>query len=232
MNFSNWLMFTDPQTFVVSLIVIILSISLHEFGHAISADYLGDDTPRRQGRITLWPDKHFDPIGFLFMFVTLNAGMGVGWGKPVMVNFHRLRHPRRDMLLVAACGPLMNLILATIAGIILRLSYVTGHSDWLLSDATRSGMSIAGHFVYEFLSINLALMFFNLIPIHPLDGSKIVSSLLPTHQAVQYERTVGQYGMYIIFGLCWLLPDSIWTIIGPPVHAMMHFLGGPLVMGN
>ena len=228
MFFDQWLIFTHPQTFLVALIVIVLSISLHEFGHAISADRLGDDTPRRQGRITLWPDKHFDPIGFLFMFVTLNIGRGIGWGKPVMVDFYRLRHPRRDMLLVAACGPLMNLILAAIAGLILRFSYATGNVQWLVNDATWDGYSIAGKFVFEFLSINLALMFFNLIPVHPLDGSKILSSLLPTHQAVSYERMLAQYGPLILMAVCWMVPGAIWTIIGPPVSAMMRLLGGPL----
>jgi Zn-dependent protease len=229
---NEWLMFTHPQTFVVALIVIVVSISLHEFGHAISADRLGDDTPRRQGRVTLWPDKHFDPIGFIFILVTLNLGRGIGWGKPVMVDFYRLRHPRRDMFLVAACGPLMNLILATVAGLILRISYTSGHTQWLISDTSWDGSSIAGNFVFEFLSINLALMFFNLIPVHPLDGSKILSSLLPTHQAVQYERMLAQYGPMILMAICWLAPDAIWTIIGPPVSAMMHFLGGPMVAGG
>src|SRR5579862_4347093 len=106
---NEWLMFRDPEAFVVQLVVIVLSIALHEFGHAISADRLGDDTPRRQGRVTLWPDKHFDPIGFIMILVTLNIGRGLGWGKPVMVDFYKLRLPRRDMLLVAVCGPLMNL---------------------------------------------------------------------------------------------------------------------------
>jgi Zn-dependent protease len=230
--FNNWLMFTDPRTFVVSLIVIILSISLHEFGHAISADRLGDDTPRRQGRITLWPDKHFDPVGFAFMFITLNIGIGIGWGKPVMVDFYRLRHPRRDMFLVAACGPLMNLILATVAGIILRISFMTGHTAWIDDASARNLHSIAYDFVSSFLYINLALMFFNLIPVHPLDGSKILSSMLPTHQAVAFERTVGQYGPLVLLIVCWMLPGAIGTIIGPPIRAMAHLLVGSMDMGG
>jgi Zn-dependent protease len=222
---SNWLIFQDPQLFLISLIVIILSISLHEFGHAISADRLGDDTPRRQGRVTLWPDKHFDPVGFIFILVTLNMGRGLGWGKPVQVDTFRLRHPRRDMLIVALCGPLMNLLLAVLAGLVLRIAFGTGHETWLVHPLTGE-YTVTGNFVAEFLSINLALMFFNLIPVHPLDGSKILSSLLPVEQAIRYDRFIGVYGPLIIMGIAWLAPSAIWTIIGPAVHTMARLLGG------
>jgi Zn-dependent protease len=221
----------DPRAFLVSLIVIILSITLHEFGHAISADRLGDDTPRRQGRITLWPDKHFDLVGFLFMIFTLLSGHGMGWGKPVQVDTRRLRHPRRDMLIVAACGPLMNLILATIAGLILRVSIGTNHMDWLMSDTARNGSSLAGEFLFQCLSINLSLMFFNLIPVHPLDGSKILSSLLPIHQAINFDRMVGMYGPIALMVICWMRPGIIWMIIGPAVSSTAHLLAGPGVLG-
>src|SRR5579871_1098902 len=136
----------DARTFVVSLIVIILSITLHEFGHAISADRLGDDTPRRQGRITLWPDKHFDIFGFVFMVFTLLSGHGMGWGKPVQVDFRRLRNPRRDMFIVAAFGPLMNLLIAIVAAVIIRIAVASGHPEWLFSETTASGQSLTGQF--------------------------------------------------------------------------------------
>ena len=104
-------MFTniDIPLIIVSIVVTVLSISLHEFGHAISADKLGDDTPRREGRITLWPDKHFDPFGFFMIVFTSFGGRGLGWGKPVMVQPRHFRRPRRDMVVVAVCGPVMNL---------------------------------------------------------------------------------------------------------------------------
>ena len=222
---ENWLMFREPKTFLVELIVIVLSITLHEFGHAISADRLGDDTPRRQGRITLWPDKHFDIAGFLMMIVTINVGRGLGWGKPVQVNFYQLRHPRRDMLITALCGPLMNLILAVIAGLILRFSTATGHTDWLASELTGE-WSLTGQFVFYCLQINLGLMFFNLIPIHPLDGSKILSSLLPIEQAQRYDRFIGQYGPFLILIIAFGAPQIIGQVIGPAVNSMARALAG------
>jgi Zn-dependent protease len=222
---NGLVMFRDPKLFLIELIVIVLSITLHEFGHAISADRLGDDTPRRQGRVTLWPDKHFDPIGFIMILVTLNFGRGLGWGKPVMVNFNRLRHPRRDMLLVAIFGPIMNLILAVIAGLIIRISLSTHHVAWM-ADMTTGEYSTLGMFVDAFLSINLGLMFFNLIPIHPLDGSKILSSLLPLDHAVRYDRFMGQFGPMIIMLVCFVKPELLGMVIGPAIVSTTRILIG------
>src|SRR5947207_5553335 len=91
----------DPHRFLVNLLVVILSITVHEFAHALAADRIGDDTPRRQGRLTLLPTEHFDPLGFLMIVFTSISGMGMGWGKPVEVNPARFRHPRRDMIIIA-----------------------------------------------------------------------------------------------------------------------------------
>jgi Zn-dependent protease len=210
----------DLQSFLIGLIVIIISISLHEFGHAISADRLGDDTPRRQGRVTLWPDKHFDPVGFIMIIFTLLAGFGLGWGKPVMVNPGNFRHPRRDMVIVAAFGPLMNLLLALFFGLILRFAYATGHTDWL-------GQT-SGAFVFQFLLTNLGLMFFNLIPVHPLDGSKILSGLLPLDQAIRYDRFVGQYGPLVLIVLAFSGGRIIGQVISPAViHTARLIIGAP-----
>ncbi len=225
---QDLLMFRDPEYFLVQIIVIILSISLHEFGHAISADMLGDDTPRSQGRVTLWPDKHFDPIGFILIFVTINAGRGLGWGKPVQVNINRLRHPRRDMLLVAAAGPLMNLILAVIAGIIMRVSFSTGHDQWLDQNLSGQYATVSGAFVTAFLTLNLSLMFFNLIPIHPLDGSKILSSLLPIDLSISFDRFIGQWGPFLILSLCWISPGTLGSVIGPAVRQSISLLTGQI----
>ena len=222
---NSWLMFRDPQRFVVELVVIVLSIALHEFGHAISADRLGDDTPRRQGRVTLWPDKHLDPFGFLMMFITINTGFGIGWGKPVQVNFRGMRHPRRDMLIVSACGPLMNLFLATIAGLVLRIGSGHGAAAWFY--AANGKLSVSALFAIEFLFINLGLMFFNLIPIHPLDGGKILSSLLPPDQAIVFDRFVGQYGGMLLLALVFLAPQVLGGIIGPAIETTARFIAGP-----
>ena len=177
------------QHFIISIVVLVCSISLHEFGHAMSADYLGDPGPRRDGRITLWPDKHFDPIGFTMLIVTSIAGFGMAWGKPVMVNPRYFKSPNRDMMIVTACGPLMNLILALAFGIPLRFALQNG---WFTAG------SLWYAFFMQFLIINLALMFFNLIPIAPLDGSKILSGFLPFSLAVKFDRFMGQYGMMLL----------------------------------
>src|SRR5437016_5273041 len=105
---------------IIFLIVVVASITVHEFAHAITADRLGDDTPRRQGRITLLPTEHFDPLGFVMIVVMAIYGFGLGWGKPVQVNPGSFRHPRRDMILVSAAGPFSNLCIAVVIGLIMR----------------------------------------------------------------------------------------------------------------
>ena len=220
--------------FIVSLIVTVLSITLHEFGHAISADKLGDDTPRREGRITLWPDKHFDPFGFFMIMFTSIAGRGLGWGKPVMVQPRHFRNPRRDMVIVAVCGPVMNLALALLFGLIFRVLLMTHHSAWIFNlnadyDAPYySHFTLPGLFLYAFVTRNLGLMFFNLIPVHPLDGSKILSGLLPINLSINFDRFVGQYGPLLLLGLCFLGPQVIGQVIGPAVIWAFDLIVGPL----
>lgn len=210
----------DPKRFIISLVVVILSITLHEFGHAISADYLGDDTPRRQGRITLWPDKHFDALGFILIVVTSLSGFGIGYGKPVMVNTGRLKHPNRDMMIIAACGPVMNLILAVIFGLVLRIAAATGHEAWI------DGNSISYMFVYAFLFRNLGLMFFNLIPIYPLDGSKILYGLLPARTANAYDAFMSQWGFMILMVLVFTGSRFLGQILGPAVATTASLITG------
>ena len=171
----------DWQKYLIQVIVIILSITLHEFGHAISADRLGDSTPRREGRVTLWPDKHFDPLGLIMILWTSLGGTGLGWGKPVMVNPNNFKHPRRDMMIVAGFGPLMNLLLAIVFGLVLRgavMVHPDSAYDWMEH-------TVSGTFVFSFVWLNLLLMFFNLIPMHPLDGGKLLSNVLPFDQSVK-----------------------------------------------
>lgn len=211
----------DLRHFIISVVVLVCSIALHEFGHAYSADYLGDPGPRRDGRITLWPDKHFDPLGFGMLIVTSIVGFGIAWGKPVVVNPRYFKKPNRDMMIVTACGPLMNLLLALVFGIPLR--FIMERGLWATD-------SIAYQFFFSFLWINLSLMFFNLIPVPPLDGSKILYGLLPYNMAAQYERFMGQYGMLLLILLIVIRTPSgvsaIGYLIGPAVnHAASLILG-------
>lgn len=208
----------DPETFIISIIVIILSIALHEFGHAISADRLGDPGPRRAGRVTLWPDRHFDLLGFILIVITQLSGWGIGWGKPVMVDSRYFRNPRRDMLIVAAFGPLMNLLLAIGAGIFFRIAYAT-HNDAMLQ-------GLGGTFAERFLLINLSLMFFNLLPIHPLDGGKILSGLLPDRLADQYDRFMWQWGSMILMILVLAGRGILSFLLAPAVLSTASILVG------
>lgn len=216
------------QNFIISLIVTVCSITLHEFGHAVSADYLGDPGPRRDSRVNLWPDKHFDPVGFCMIVLTSIFGMGIGWGKPVMVNPRHFRNPRRDMVIVTVCGPLMNLLLALVFGLTMRFIILSGHEASLyLEDGNTTTF---GQFMQAFMMINLGLMFFNLIPIPPLDGSKIFAGLAHADLAYKYERFMGMYGTFLLLVL--IMSQSVGKIIGPAVlHAAVLISGIHLIPG-
>lgn len=168
------------------LFALIVAIPVHEFSHARSAVSNGDDGPRRDGRLTLFPWDHFDPVGALFCMVTVIVGFGIGWGKPVLVNPSALRNPRWDMVKISAWGPFSNLLLAIGFGLPLRFGLVSGPMAQLL---------------FVCMLINLFLMFFNLIPIYPLDGSKILEGFLPEDLAFRYSRFMQQFGMMLLFGL-------------------------------
>lgn len=215
----------DLKQFLISLLVIVLSVGLHEFGHAFTADRLGDPGPRRAGRISLWPDRHWDLTGFLMMMVVLASGWGLGWGKPVMVDKRYFKNPRAGMLITAAAGPLMNLLIALIAGLILRFSAFVIHNGAqisLLGLNSQENVSTTVEIILSFLLINISLMFFNLLPIHPLDGSKVLSALLPARQAEWYDATVGSYGPILLIAL---------VILGRanPSLNILGFLLGPAV---
>lgn len=209
----------DIERILIGIIVLVVSISLHEFGHAYSADRLGDPLPRRQGRVTLWPDKHFDLFGFIMVCFTQIAGFGIGWGKPVQIDGGYFRHPRRDDIIVTACGPLMNLIIATVAGLIIRVLVMTGNETMLAGTVT-------GSFLLQFLIINLGLMFFNLIPIFPLDGFHILRNLLPDPLAQSFARFMYQWGSMILLGLVFFGRDALAIIIGPAIISMAQLLVG------
>ncbi len=185
--------------FGVLLVMLMFSIIVHECSHGIIAYKCGDPTARMLGRITLNPIKHIDPFGTIMLPIMLRL-FGLppfGWAKPVPVNFSNLRHPKRDMIWVAAAGPGSNLMLATL-GILLMvltkqmiLSLPQGLVYMLLSYAS------------YFVLINVLLAVFNLMPIPPLDGSRIMSGLLPYRWAEQYSR-IEPYGFLIIFVLIYL----------------------------
>ena len=189
----------DTKAFVIQLLlslpIILLSLSVHETAHAIAANKLGDPTAKNLGRITLNPIKHLDPIGFLCMLLC-----GFGWANPVPINTRYFKNPRRDMAISAAAGPLSNVILAFIFALLLKVSYsvlpgmITTQTSFELASILVTFLSIG-------VSLNITLAVFNLLPVPPLDGSRMLYVMLPPKQyfgVMKYER-------YISLGIMVLL---------------------------
>ena len=193
------------RTALLSLIAFIVAVTVHEFGHAWMANRLGDDLPRTQGRLTLSPLAHIDLFGTILMpVVAALAPAGfplLAWGKPVMTNPSRYRMPpRAGDLLVSLMGPFMNLVLAALASAAL---WASGQAGLLTAGGAEAGTRY-------FLALNMRLMFFNLLPIPPLDGAALVAGVLP--ESLQgIPRFLRRYGFYLFFillltgGLRWLM---------------------------
>jgi Zn-dependent protease len=195
------------------LITLVVALTVHEFAHAWTADQLGDDTPRLQGRLTLNPLAHLDPLGSLMLIIA-----GFGWARPVVVNAYQLqRRTPAGMMIVAIAGPFANLLLAIVAAIPFRAG--------LLGFGVNS--TFAAQLLAEFIFINLILLFFNLIPIFPLDGEKVADYLLPPGGQAFLAR-IRPYGMYVILGLILLGNfgglDLLGTLIGRPALSVFRLL--------
>jgi Zn-dependent protease len=161
----------DLVDFLITIIALVISVAVHEFAHAWSALQLGDRTAYYQGRVTLHPAAHLDPMGTIMMFFSALTGFGIGWGKPVPVNPLNLKYgPRVGMALTAAAGPLSNILQAIVWGIPLRLAI---HGSLDLPDLAIRALLIA-------FSINIGLALFNLIPLFPLDGFSIIRGAVST----------------------------------------------------
>lgn len=184
-------------TLILSIPGVFIAMTFHEFAHAWMADRLGDDTPRRQGRITLNPFKHMEPIGMLMLLFA-----GFGWGKPVQINpnnFNRTITLRKGNALVALAGPLMNIILAIAFSIIYALLNVFG-GTFLLTELG----NIVQIMIVMTISMNVGLGVFNLIPLPPLDGSKILVAILPKNARDWFESH--EKILYIVFIIIWITP--------------------------
>jgi Zn-dependent protease len=193
---------------IIGLLVLIVSLSVHEAAHAWSASQLGDDTAKRLGRVTLNPVAHIDPIGTLVLpLVAMASGAPlIGWAKPTPVNARNLRQPRRDHILVTAAGPASNLVIAVVAAAALRAG---ARGEWL------------GMLVVEALTLNVLLAVFNMLPLPPLDGGQILMALLPPRVAVRLGFLY-QYGFLILMGL--LVTGALWYLIGPPYYLILSWL--------
>jgi Zn-dependent protease len=205
---------------IIMVLVLLFSLSFHEFAHAFAADKLGDPTAKYLGRLTLDPRAHLDPIGTLLLLLA-----GFGWGKPVPYNPINLRHPKRDSAIVSFAGPLSNFILAGFFALLVHLnksSFVTPLEgvDYIVSPNMFPALieSVLTLLVYY----NLILGFFNLIPVYPLDGFRVVYGLLPINLAAQWEQ-MEQFGIFILLIL--VFTSSIDTFLFPLVTTAMKFLG-------
>jgi Zn-dependent protease len=195
-----------PDQFLASVIVVaimlLIGFPVHEFSHALAAYRLGDGTAKLFGRLTLNPIAHFDPLGGLLLAVSfIGAGFGFGWAKPTPVNPANLAGGRRGEAIVAAAGPLSNLVLAAAAALPLRFLYATPD---LAVQIQFLAIEILDLFVY----INLVLMVFNLLPIPPLDGSKVLFAFLPPRLSWQWRPILEQYGFILMLLLFFLPPGN------------------------
>lgn len=209
------------------LVPLTIAIVFHEVAHGLVARRFGDPTAARMGRLTLNPIKHIDPVGTIVLpiILALSHAPIFGWAKPVPVRSDRMRHPRRDMILVALAGPGMNLLLAMVATAILALGLSLGGGDPMTP-----GGFVASN-ALNFLLINLFLAIFNLIPLPPFDGGHVVEGLLPRPMAASF-RNLGRYSLPILIILLLILPmlspeaDIVGKAITPIVDSIARlFLG-------
>ncbi|HPT66238.1 MAG TPA: site-2 protease family protein [Candidatus Woesebacteria bacterium] len=173
---------------IFSFIALIISITIHEFCHAFAADRLGDPTPRSFGRLTLNPLAHADPIGTILLPL-LSAFTGIstiGWAKPVPIDPYNLKNPKRDEILISLAGPFGNILLALLCSLIFKI------------------FGIQNILLYLLILINVSLAVFNLLPIPPLDGSKIFLNLLPQEKSLQWQEVFDRYGFILLIILIFL----------------------------
>lgn len=203
----------DPVTLLARLIVLATAFTVHEFAHAWTATQFGDQTPRQHGRLTLNPLAHLDPLGSLMLIFA-----GFGWAKPVPVNAYALqRNSSAALMWVSLAGPFSNLLMAVVAAIPIKLGLVSLYDGGFVSKL-----------LSEFVWINLLLMLFNLIPLAPLDGDKIVSYFFPP-QLQQVWDTIRPYGPMILM-LLFLSPmlgfNILGSILNPPMELLFRLLVG------
>lgn len=202
------------QQITIWALPILFAITVHEVAHGWVARHFGDRTAEMMGRLTLNPVKHIDPVGTIIVPLALLAmgGFIFGWAKPVPVAQQNLRNPRRDMAIVAAAGPVSNILQAIIWGVIAKLAIM---ANLAYVSEPLALMGAAG------ILINVVLAVLNLLPIPPLDGGRVVGNLLPPHISDKFDR-IEPYGLLILVAL--LATGVLGRIIGPPVMYVRDIL--------
>ncbi len=196
-----------PLVFIIVALIMVVSIAVHEFSHALTADRLGDPTPRAQGRLTLNPLAHLDPFGTILLLL-----MGFGWGKPVQYDPYNLNNVHRDSAFIALAGPVSSLLLAVLGAVVFR---VVGEAA-----------GIIGIIVEYVVRLNVMLAVFNLLPIYPLDGFRVVAGMIP-HDRLDEWLALERYGM--IFLLLLILPIGGGSMLGNIIQPVITVITAVLL---
>lgn len=209
----------NPWILLVGFLVLVISIGVHEFAHVLSAYLQGDTTGKAMGRLTLNPLKHLDPYGTLLMVVSMLSGFGLGWGKPAPFNPYSLRFRRWGPALVAVAGPVANLVLVLLAG----YAYV-------FLSASLGPLNLLSIFLLLLVVVNASLAIFNILPIHPLDGSHLLEAALGSNHPIPafFQR----YGMIILLGLIFFGRGLLGTIITGGIDLILTAFGLRGIFGS
>lgn len=203
-NITGWLL-----QFLMLAPAVLIAVTFHEYAHGAVAHMLGDPTAKDQGRLSLNPLRHLDPIGTLLFII-----FRFGWGKPVPIDSSHFKHPRRDMALVSLAGPATNFTLAALFGLLIKFQLVTVSGQGGVGD-------MLGILVLMTAQINIVLGVFNLLPLPPLDGSRLVSALLPAGLLKHYHAIEG-YGIAIIFVSVYFFPGRLFGLFEPFIDFFKH----------
>lgn len=193
----------DPVRLLLTIPALVWALSFHEFCHGLAARLVGDPTAERYGRLTLNPLAHFDIVGTLMLLF-----VGFGWAKPVPINTRYFRHPRRDLIIVSLAGVAGNILTAVLSVLFLRFC-----GEWWYGLTGRAGLTV----IIQMININMGLAAFNLIPIPPLDGSRVLEAFLP-YKYMEYYYWLERYGMIILLVL---LMTGIVDVIFEPIISLL-----------